>query len=456
MTSKKTTMACLSQRYSKIIEANLEENIRGWQQAQDYIKESTAYNHGEAADFLYMPKFFTREAIDFLAQVGTTTFNILSKIIRAYRQEPTFRKSFAFPKDLEEWLILPSQFDCQLPLARVDLFFNEEDFTFTFCEFNADGASAMNKDREIYNALCTTPAFAKMRSDYDIQGFELFHSWVQAFADIYASSGAGPHNPLIAIVDFLESGTTEEFKVFRSAFAAAGYETVICEIRDLKRRNKGLYTPDGRRIDAIYRRAVTGEMYDKRAEIEDFLVAVRQQEVILIGPLATQVIHNKILFEVIQRQEILDCLTKEEQDFVKRHFPYTCKLQEGANLEQIVNDKDNWLIKPEDLYGSRGVYAGKDQDNTAWRHLIAQYANQDYLAQKYQKPYVTTNYDFNATPSIQSYNNITGLYLYNGTMAGIYSRAGQEGVISSLHGGRTMTSVLAAPLNTTLSAENKH
>ena len=183
-------MASLSQGYSKIIEANLEDNISGWQQAQDYIKESTAYNHGEAADFLYMPKLFTREAIDFLAQVGSTTFNILSKIIRAYRQEPTFRKSFAFPKDLEDWLILPSQFDCQLPLARIDLFFNEEDFSFTFCEFNADGASAMNKDREIYNALCTTPAFAKMRADYDIQGFELFHSWVQAFADIYASSGA--------------------------------------------------------------------------------------------------------------------------------------------------------------------------------------------------------------------------------------------------------------------------
>lgn len=443
MKEKNITIAQLNKEYQDIIETDLENNITGWRQAKNYIEQSTAYSHGEPVDFLYMPKIYTPEAFACLSSLGKMTYNILGKIISAYQQDPSYRRLFPFPKELEEWILLPSPYPSPLPLARLDLFFNEDNFDFTFCEFNADGASSMNRDREIRNALKTTPAWQEMSKNWDLTGFELFHSWVKAFKKIYLSSSGSQEKPFIVITDFMESGTTEEFKVFQTAFEQAGYETEIWEIRQLKYQHDGLYTPQGRKIDAIYRRAVTGEMFQKRDEIKDFIQGIKKEKVVVIGALSTQIIHNKVLFSVIQRQETMSLLNSQEQDFVKSHFPYTVSLDAKTDINQLQQEKEKWIIKPQDLYGSRGVYAGKDQSEKEWLQLLDKYKNNGYLAQKYHTPYQSINYDFSTKPYAKAYNNITGLFLYDGEVTGILSRAGQKGVISSLHGGRTMTSVLA-------------
>ena len=41
------------------------------------------------------------------------------------------------------------KYDCNIPIARIDIFYDEETGGFKFCEFNTDGTSAMNEDREL-------------------------------------------------------------------------------------------------------------------------------------------------------------------------------------------------------------------------------------------------------------------------------------------------------------------
>lgn len=445
MNTYKTTIEKLRNYYGALIKDNMELNKEAWQEARAYIKSSTAYNHGEAVDFLYMPKIYPPDVVEYLAKVGEDTYNILCKIIKAYRADKDYRSLFSFPKEMEQWLTSPEQYPCLLPMLRADIFLNEDDLSFAFCEFNADGASAMNRDREIYNALQDTPPFIAMEKTWSLKSFELIRSWVRAFLDnCQATKEAG--TPFVVIADFLESGTSEEFKVFCQAFNGAGVDCEIWEIRDLRRRNRGLYTPKGRKIDAIYRRAVTGELYNKRDETPDFIEAVKRGEVVTIGPLSTQVIHNKIIFEIAAREETLSFLTKEERAFVRAHFPATMKLNSQAPLAELESRQEQWLIKPGDLYGSRGVYAGKDITASQWRRLLRENMNTDYLVQRYQTPYITENFDFSQSSPVRQYNNITGLYIYNGKLAGFLARGGQQGVISSLHGGRTMTTVQAVPL----------
>ena len=36
-----------------------------------------------------------------------------------------------------------------LPMARIDFFYNEQTGAYKYCEFNTDGTSAMNEDREL-------------------------------------------------------------------------------------------------------------------------------------------------------------------------------------------------------------------------------------------------------------------------------------------------------------------
>jgi glutathionylspermidine synthase len=178
-----------------------------------------------------------------------------------------------------------------LPVCRLDIFLNEETGGFKFCEFNADGSSAMNENAELYRTYRNTLLYREMDERYEQHMFELFDSWVETFLRIYAEGQdqEGQEKdeaalPAVAIVDFLEKGSSAaEFTAFREAFERAGCQAFVAEIRDMRYENGRLLTGDGHPVDAVYRRAVTSDILAHREEVRPFLQAVRDRSVCLIG-----------------------------------------------------------------------------------------------------------------------------------------------------------------------------
>jgi hypothetical protein len=130
--------------------------------------------------------------------------------------------------------------------------------------------------------------------------------------------------------------------------------------------------------------------------------------------------------------------------------PYTTRLEsECIDLEGVKALKDTWIIKPEDGYASKGVYAGVDHGQAQWEELVESCARKPYVVQAYCAQYATPNVLTNpadglsAAQGLGPWNNLTGLYVYNGSFGGIFSRAGQKGVIVGFAGGVTVPSFLA-------------
>jgi len=117
------------------------------------------------------------------------------------------------------------------------------------------------------------------------------------------------------------------------------------------------------------------------------------------------------------------------------------------DLEAVKEDKNHWIIKPEDGYAAKGVHAGRDYTTDSWATLIDELANTNYIAQNYaaQQPVPNTR----LTPigldpaQLEPWNLLTGLYLYNGRLSGLYVRAGQSGLIAGFAGGITVPTLLA-------------
>ena len=438
-------MKSLNEKFAQLVHEYPEENFKSGQAAVEYMENSTAIYKGIPVACLYAPKLFSADAWDALQKAAEAICGILDKVIRRYLGDPQYRKLFPFPKELEELILTDAGYPRLLPIARLDIFFNEEDYSFKFCEFNADGASAMNEDREINIALQQSHALQEMRKDHEITTFEFFDSWVREFADIYSSYANKVESPRIVITDFMEGATSNEFIQFQKAFRKAGYTTDICEIRDFSYSGGKLRTPDGKQVDAIYRRAVTRDILDNIDAIPAFLQAARDNAVCLVGHFRTQIIHNKAIFRILRMPETLAFLTESEQEYVLKHIPETLPLKTGAfDLQNVLENKQDWIIKPEDLYGSRGVFAGVDMSPEDWRAAVESSTDTDYQLQKFCPPYKTPNMDFNANarPKVAMYNNITGMFIYNGKLQGIYSRAGLMGTISPFTNGMTLASML--------------
>jgi len=435
----------LNDEFMTLVRDFPEENFKSGQQAVEYMESSTAIYKGIPVACLYAPKLFSMDEWESLKKAAHGICGILDKVIQRYLDDASYRKLFPFPKALEELILTEAGYPRLLPIGRLDIFFNEEDYSFQFCEFNADGASAMNEDRELGIALQQSHALNKMGEIYKITGFEFFDSWVKEFADIYSQYTNKVDTPRIVITDFIEGPMPNEFIEFKKAFQKAGYDTDICEIRQFTFSDGKLRTPDGKPVDAIYRRAVTRDIMDNMDAIPGFLQAARENAVCIVGHFRTQIIHNKAIFNILRRPETLAFLTEEEQEYVKQHIPETLWLNSGTfDLEEVLTNKDAWIIKPEDLYGSRGVFAGVDMDADTWRKAVETSMNTGYLLQKFCPPYQTPNMDFNGNhrPKPAMYNNITGMFVYNGKLQGVYSRAALTGVISPMNNAMTVLSLL--------------
>lgn len=428
----------LTEEYLDIIRKDREKAEKNYDRAIDFIHHSTAIYHGEYIRFPYVPKLYTDEIIGYYRYIVKTTHSILSKIIKRYLEDADYRKLFGFEKELEELILADAGYDDLLPIARFDLFLNEDDLSFKFCEFNADGASAMNEDRELNNAFREDETFKNFQKTHEVSSFELFDSWIDTVEEIYKGFRYRKENPTVAIVDFMESATSEEFKIFRKRFEDRGYRALISDITKLSEKDGILFDESGERIDIVYRRAVTSELMEKRDRADAFIKAVRAGKTCIIGSLKTQVIHNKIVFMIMHMDETLKMLDDEERDFVKNHVPLTKKLESGSfSLDEIAENKDRWIIKPDDLYGARGVYAGVDYTKEEYRKLVSENTDRGYLLQEYAPMYKTDSFikETDGSFRFDSFSNMPGLFSYNGKFAGIYARGGRQGLICEAAGG---------------------
>lgn len=434
--------------YQKEITQHYDENKTSALAVKDYLEHSSVAYHGRCVHTLHIPKVFTKKEISYFENIVAVTYGIFEKVIHEYLSNPHYRASFPFSKELEELILVPNLYDSLLPIARFDIFFNEEDYSFKFCEINTDGTSAMNEDYVLNQAIRLNAAHQKLTEQYSFSSFELFDTWVSSMMKLYDTYEKKVTQPNIAIVDFLETCSITEFEEFKRRFEAAGYICELCEITALRYENHRLYSPNGMPIDLIYRRAVTTDVMEHYAEVQPLMDAVKNQDVCIMGSFCTQIIHNKWLFKILHEEETLRLMTSDEQEFIKEHIPYTSLMAPRfCSPQELFETKDRWIIKPLDSYASRGVYAGVDYTDEEWQKLVLKHFGKDYIYQEYCTPYQTPNIYFpEKAASLKPYSNMSGLFVYNGKFAGVYSRLSDGGIISSQYNEKAVATLVVQEL----------
>ena len=278
----KTTMPALAAEYRALAEADPAALRRDFDAIVAYMKGSTAIHHGEYVRTCFSPKLLPAADFDRLAADMQILYRIFEKVIDAYFADAGYRALFGFDTRTEDLILHARRSPSLVPMARIDFFYNEATGSYTFCEFNTDGASAMNEDRELHNAQRLSAAYRAFTARHRTRTCELFDSWVATVRRLWQKAG-GAGAPCVAIVDYLECGTVNEFEIFRRRFEAAGLDTVVCDVRELRYDGHMLCAPDGRRIDVVYRRAVTSDLLAHYAQSEALRLAARDGNVLLLG-----------------------------------------------------------------------------------------------------------------------------------------------------------------------------
>lgn len=431
-------------------------DIAGRRAARAYMQQSTAIVHHQVVESSFVPRLYDERTHAIMRETVETTHRILVKVIEKYLADPDYRTIFEYDPRLAELILLPRGYDAVLPFARFDIFLNEDNGAVAFCEFNGDGSSGMNENREITHSIENSATFKEFAQRHRVEGCELFDAWVQRFIDIYHTYDAQVEHPRFAICDYLENGVVDEFHLFAQKFTDAGYPCTVCDVRDLRFDGETLRDGQGQPVHAIWRRCVTNDVLDHWDESQDLISAVRAHKVALIGSFAGHIVHDKQIFEALFNPKTQAFLTPEENDFVQRTVPQTRFLDSAeVNLDDIRATKDAWIIKPTDAYGAADVYAGCFSDQDTWNELIDRFANSaagaPFLVQRYITPYKTRTLppdegiedtdDAFVPREAALYNNLEGLYCYNGHFQGVFSRLGPYPTISKPMKGITSATI---------------
>lgn len=270
---------------------------------KDAVSNSKAIYKGQPVPYLYIPKIYDKKDVETFKSALSGMMDVVERTIGLYKTEASVRRLFGFDNRLEELILLPHDYDVTVPMGRFDIFYYGPG-EYKFCELNADGASAMNEEKELSAIMRENAIVGAFESKYDFQVFELFHTWVNALGDIYSSytqnRGIEPKpksDTVVAIVDFIDKSSSIEFEVFKEAFIEQGYQCIIVDPRNIKTMD-GKMIADGLVIDVIYRRLVTKDLMDRYDEIPDFIQGLKACETCVVGSVKTQIIHTKRFFEV--------------------------------------------------------------------------------------------------------------------------------------------------------------
>jgi glutathionylspermidine synthase len=404
------------------------------------VAHSPAKYKGKPVEFLYQPFFMTPEQWRELEVITRKMMELIHKATQAYVKDPEFRHRFGFPPLMEQLILKEPGYAEAVPVTRIDLFYHLETGDFQFCEINTDGSSGMVEARELQQIIGTSPAVENLGISLEnLRQGEFFNSWVSAFLGNYEQWCLNQKRqpspaPRIAIVDLLTQAPPAEFSEFQKAFVQAGCTCLIVDARDLKISDGHLMAGDVV-IDAVYRRLVTWELVENQKKLMPLIQAILDEIVCVVGPVRSQIPHNKQFFAILHDERATHFLSQDERAFVRRHVPFTARLEKGDSLQwqDWLKNKDRLIIKPTDRYASYGVYAGRDYEQKEWEQKLRTASDQSYLIQEYCKvPRMPMAVVTKNGVTFEPFYYLIGCFVYNGIFQGPYIRAGRHSIIGSV------------------------
>jgi uncharacterized circularly permuted ATP-grasp superfamily protein len=334
------------------------------------------------------PRFIHPDQYRALQVAIQTVMPAFQKIHHVAMTDAGFREQFRLNPWEEELIQVDPGFDTPSPTARMDTFFDEEGMLW-LCEYNAETPAAIaytDVMTEVYYGL---PVMREFSKHYEMRPLFGRHLMLHTLIDCYRQWG-GSERPCIAILDWKEVPTYSEFVLFHDYFEAQGYDCVIADPREVMYENNRLMA-DGKQIHLIYKRVLLSELVDQGGLDHPVVRAVRDHAVCMVNSFRCKILHKKASLAVLSDEANAHLFTAKERSAIDRYIPWTRPLEERYTVYKgervdllpfLAKNKDEFVIKPNDEYGGKGVVLGWEVDRGEWETTLKSALTEPSIIQK--------------------------------------------------------------------------
>ncbi len=278
--------------------------------------------------------------------------------------------------------------------SRLDSFLTTDGSSFQFVEYNAESPAAIAYEDVLSEVFFQLPVMQEFAQTHRVTALPARQQLFQALMSAYREWG-GSAEPSIAIVDWNGLPTRSEFEMFQSYFQHHGVAALICAPEDLTYRERTLYA-NGTPVNLVYKRVLTSEFLQRLgdAAFEHPLVqAYRDGRACVANNFRAKLLHKKMIFGLLTNPEVtsaagVDPLVAAR---IAQHIPWTRRVRDtrtdyaGVEVDLIpfiVENRDRFLLKPNDEYGGSGITIGWETELDEWTRAVEQAKHEPFIVQE--------------------------------------------------------------------------
>ena len=334
------------------------------------------------------PHLMARSQYKTIKRAAETLARAFEKIAIAALSDPTLLSFLDLTHAEDEAARIEPGYSRLCVSSRLDAHANAKGFQ--FLEYNAETPAGVGDQMQLEKILFRLPAlkhFLEVNSHWAPQPHRaLLLSLLRA----YREWGGEEDKPRIAIIDWKDVPTGSEFRVLKDYFIAEGYPALIADPHDLEYNGDYLST-DGFRIDIVYKRVIIHEFFSEFGLDHPLVQAYRQGRVCMANSFRSKLAHKKATFAVLSDPAYRDLFDAAEFEVIQKHIPWTrCAkpshtLFHGSefDLETLVlNERGQFVLKPNDDYGGHGVVLGWETGPEEWRAAVKAAFHKPYIVQE--------------------------------------------------------------------------
>jgi glutathionylspermidine synthase len=275
------------------------------------------------------------------------------------------------------------------PVSRMDAFFAGPD-GLSITEYNAETPAGAAYNDALTEVFLAFPAMRPFEREWDVRALPARHHTLNALLESYHRWSGRRTLPSIAILDWPDVPTQNEFRLFVEYFAQHGLRCMIGDPREAEYRD-GALALNGTRIDLIYKRVLLHELIARMGLDNAIFRAVRERAVCMVNPPACKILHKKSSLAVLSDERNQHIYDADARAAIAAHIPWTRVVEErrtrvdGQDIDLvpwITEHKDDLVLKPNDEYGGKGIVLGWEVSSEEWNAALRTALQSPYIVQR--------------------------------------------------------------------------
>ncbi len=349
---------------------------------------------GQPMPTLLKPYFISTKQHQRLQYTVEKISSALHKFIKLYLADAQVRDLMQFSAAENELFRIEPQYRFSLVISRLDAFLN--DYQVKFLEFNCDspaGTAYADVLEEGFQKLLQGYSFLEQwDTDYINRQEHLLQALLGCYGEFRQAHPHFPEKPTVAIVDWEDLPTQDEFVLLQTYFQARGLRTLVTSPQKFRLEGDRMVV-ENEPVHLVYRRVITRELVEKLDQVGDFLQGVKEGLACMCNPFRSFIVGNKKVLDLLTDPRFQHIYDPQELEVIRETIPWTKILAdmrvpyEGEMVDLYpftLKNKDRLVLKAASSYGGKDVFLGRETDQATWEKVLDQHiAARDWVVQEY-------------------------------------------------------------------------